>query len=102
MTPLTGTATAFHAGSRTNLGSEDDVSLWEWVGVAIVTVVLGSYLMMLVAVLADIFRDHGLGGVGKAGWVLGLVLFPVVGVLVYLVTRGDGMGRRQTRRHVGG
>lgn len=78
------------------------MTLWEWFGIAIVVVVLGSYLMMLVAIVADIFRDHALGGVGKAAWLLGLVLFPVVGALVYLIARGDGMSRRQASRHVVG
>lgn len=76
------------------------MTLWEWFGIAISAVVIGSYLVMLVAIFADIFRDHDLGGVGKAGWVVGLVLFPVLGALVYLIARGDGMGRRQAARHV--
>jgi len=78
------------------------VTLWEWFGIAILAVVLGSYLLMLVAIFADIFRDHELGGLGKAAWVLGLVLFPVLGALVYLIARGDSMGRRQASRHVVG
>ncbi len=78
------------------------MTLWEWFGIAILAVVLGSYLLMLVAIFADIFRDHELGGLGKAAWVLGLVLFPVLGALVYLIARGDSMGRRQASRHVVG
>lgn len=78
------------------------MTLWEWVGIAIAAVVLGSYLLMLVAIVADIFRDHDLGGLGKAAWVLGLVLFPLLGTLVYLIVRGDGMGQRQARRYVVG
>jgi hypothetical protein len=78
------------------------VTLWEWFGIAIVAVVLGPNLMMLVAIVADIVRDHDLGGVGKAAWLLGLVLFPVVGALVYLIARGDGMSRRQASLHVVG
>ena len=47
------------------------MTLWEWFGIAIVAAVLGSYLMMLVAIVADIVRDHDVGGVGKAAWLLG-------------------------------
>ncbi|MGA7689325.1 MAG: PLDc N-terminal domain-containing protein [Ilumatobacteraceae bacterium] len=78
------------------------MTLWEWFGIAVLAVVLGSYLLMLVAIFADIFRDHDLGGVGKAAWVVGLILFPVLGALVYLVARGDGMSRRQAARHTVG
>ncbi len=78
------------------------MTAWEWFGIAIAVVVLGSYLLMLVAIFADIFRDHDLGGVGKAGWAIGLILFPILGALVYLIARGDGMGRRQAARHVVG
>ena len=78
------------------------MTLWEWFGIAVFTVVLGSYLLMLVAIFVDIFRDHDLGGVGKAAWVVGLILFPVLGALVYLVARGDGMSGRQAARHTVG
>ncbi len=78
------------------------MTAWEWFGIAIAVVVLGSYLLMLVAIFADIFRDHDLGGAGKALLTLGLILFPVLGALVYLIARGDGMGRRQAARHVVG
>ncbi len=78
------------------------MTLWEWLGIAIFAVVIGSYLLMLVTIFADIFRDHDLGGLGKAAWVVGLILFPVLGALVYLIARGDGMSRRQGARHVVG
>ena len=78
------------------------MTLWEWFGIAVFAVVLGSYLLMLVTIFADIFRDHDLGGLGKAAWVVVLILFPVLGALVYLIARGDGMSRRRAARHVVG
>ena len=78
------------------------MTLWEWFGIAVFAVVIGSYLLMLVTIFADIFRDHDLGGLGKAAWVVGLILFPVLGALVYLIARGDGMSRRRAARHVVG
>ncbi|HEX6509158.1 MAG TPA: PLDc N-terminal domain-containing protein [Chloroflexota bacterium] len=35
----------------------------------------------------DIFRRDDLTGLGKAVWVLAIVIFPWIGVLFYLVTR---------------
>lgn len=78
------------------------MTAWEIVGIAIAAVVLGSYLVMLGAIVVDVFRDHRLGGPGKAAWLVGLVLFPVLGALVYLIARGDGMSRRQAERRVSG
>lgn len=42
---------------------------------------------------ADLVRDHGLSGWGKALWLL-VLLVPVVGCLVYLVARGSEMETR--------
>ena len=63
------------------------MTLWEWFGIAVFAVVLGSYLLMLVTIFAD-SRDHDLGGLGGAAWVVGLILFPVLGALFYLSREG--------------
>jgi hypothetical protein len=52
------------------------------------------WLMILVHVLSDLFRDHSLSGVAKALWVLFLVFLPFVAVLVYMFSRGQGMAER--------
>ncbi|MGW3204390.1 SHOCT domain-containing protein [Streptomyces sp. NPDC001135] len=53
------------------------------------------WFVLLFRVIADIFRDDALGGWGKAGWVVCVVLLPFLGVLVYLIARGKDMGRRE-------
>jgi len=40
------------------------------------------------------FRDHQLSGVAKAVWVFFLVFLPFLGVLIYLIVRGNGMRDR--------
>lgn len=52
------------------------------------------WIFLLVRVTLDIFRDDRLRGVGKAGWLIVVLVLPYLGVLVYLVARGHGMGER--------
>ncbi|MGF7238561.1 MAG: SHOCT domain-containing protein [Frankia sp.] len=54
--------------------------------------VLWIYLLFLV--VSDIFRSRDLSGLGKSGWLLLVILLPLLGILVYLVARGDGMNER--------
>ncbi|MEU6505966.1 MULTISPECIES: SHOCT domain-containing protein [unclassified Streptomyces] len=53
------------------------------------------WFVLLFRIITDIFRDDGLGGWGKAGWVVFVVVLPFLGVFVYLIARGKNMGRRE-------
>ena len=53
------------------------------------------WIWLLIAVFADIFRSHDLGGWGKAFWFLFVVVIPYLGVFVYLIARGGTMHERQ-------
>jgi hypothetical protein len=53
-----------------------------------------AYLVVLIQILADLFRDHGLSGWWKAVWVFFLLFVPVMTALIYLITRGHGMAQR--------
>jgi len=55
---------------------------------------LFAWIWILIAVISDLFRDHQLSGVAKAVWVFFLVFLPFLGVLLYLIVRGDGMRDR--------
>jgi len=52
------------------------------------------WIMILVHILSDLFRDHSLSGVTKTLWLLFLVFLPFVAVLVYMIVRGQGMAER--------
>jgi hypothetical protein len=56
------------------------------------------WIMILVHILSDLFRDHTLSGGTKTLWVLFLVFLPFLAVLVYLFTRGQGMAERAAAR----
>jgi hypothetical protein len=67
-------------------------------GDALLTVLELSLLFMwiwvAIGVVLDVFRSHDLSGFAKAVWILLIVIFPLIGVLVYLVFRGQGMHDR--------
>ena len=49
----------------------------------------------LFSVIGDIFRSDDLGGAAKAAWTVGVVMVPLLGVMIYLLTRGEGMHGRK-------
>ena len=49
------------------------------------------WIWLLIMVFSDLFRSHDLGGWAKALWVIGIIIFPYLGVLVYLIARGGKM-----------
>ncbi len=48
-------------------------------------------IWILIAVFADIFRSHDLGGWGEALWVIFVIILPYPGVFVSLIARGHKM-----------
>ena len=53
------------------------------------------WIFLLFKIVFDIFRDDTLSGWGKAGWTVFVIVLPFLGVFVYLLARGKGMGRRE-------
>jgi hypothetical protein len=53
------------------------------------------WIWLLITIFGDIFRSHDLGGWGKAAWSIFVIVTPYLGVFVYLIARGKGMGERQ-------
>ncbi|MFD6971341.1 SHOCT domain-containing protein [Streptomyces sp. NPDC059979] len=58
------------------------------------------WFVLLFRIIGDIFRDDALGGWGKSGWCIFVILLPFLGVFVYLIARGRGMGERELQRAV--
>ncbi|MFI6010153.1 SHOCT domain-containing protein [Streptomyces sp. NPDC051243] len=56
------------------------------------------FIMLLFHVITDVFVDDTLSGWGKAGWTLTVCVLPFVGILLYLIVRGHGMGERRRRQ----
>ena len=56
------------------------------------------WIMILVQVLIDLFRDHEMSGVAKALWVIALVFVPFITVFVYIIARGSHMAERSMKQ----
>jgi predicted membrane channel-forming protein YqfA (hemolysin III family) len=56
------------------------------------------WFWLLITVFGDLFRRHDIGGWGKTLWVIGLIVFPYIGVFVYLIAQHRGMAERQNQR----
>jgi hypothetical protein len=57
-----------------------------------------AWLLILFRVFADIFRRHDIGGWGKAGWCVLVIILPFVGVLIYLIAEGSNMSQRDMQQ----
>ena len=55
------------------------------------------WIWTLFMVFADLFSRHDVGGWGKAGWTLFVIVLPLLGVLVYLIAEGKGMAQRRAK-----
>lgn len=53
-----------------------------------------AFWFLVIRIILDIFRDPSLGGGAKTLWVIVVILFPALGALIYLLTRGEGMYKR--------
>jgi hypothetical protein len=76
-----------------------DVSLGDLIWTTIWIFFLIMFIWVFIMIVTDLFRDHQLSGWAKAAWVVGLIIFPLVGSLVYLIARGQGMAERSAAQH---
>ncbi len=55
------------------------------------------WIIILFRVILDLFRDRGLSGWAKAGWLVFIIILPFLGVIVYLIARGSKMHERDVQ-----
>ena len=55
------------------------------------------WIWIAVGVVFDIFRSRDLSNWAKAMWVLFIFVFPLIGVLVYLIVRGHTLHEHQVQ-----
>jgi hypothetical protein len=56
------------------------------------------WIWLLIVVFGDLFRSHDLSGWVKAIWVIGIIIFPFFGILLYLIVRGGKMHERAVKQ----
>ncbi|TYL45047.1 SHOCT domain-containing protein [Nocardioides sp. BGMRC 2183] len=69
-------------------------SFWDFFWFIISFFLLMAYLLVLIQVISDLFRDRSTGGFAKAVWIFFLILVPMLTALIYLIARGKGMAER--------
>jgi hypothetical protein len=75
-----------------------DIDLGDILWTLLLLYLMLMYFVVVVAVILDLFRSNDLSGWAKAVWAVALIVFPILAVVVYLVTRGDGIGQRNLDR----
>lgn len=55
---------------------------------------LVAWIWAVIGIISDVFRSNDLSGLAKGLWVLFIIVVPWLGVLSYLIIRGDGMQER--------
>jgi hypothetical protein len=56
------------------------------------------WFWLAISVFGDLFRREDMSGWSKALWVIGVILFPYVGVLAYMIFQGKGISERNVTR----
>jgi Short C-terminal domain/Phospholipase_D-nuclease N-terminal len=54
-----------------------------------------AWFWVLIMIISDLFSRHDIGGWGKALWMLFVIIVPFLGVFIYLIAQGKGMGERR-------
>jgi hypothetical protein len=56
------------------------------------------WFWLAISVFGDLFRRDDVSGWIKALWVVGVILFPFIGVLAYMISQGKEMAERSVER----
>jgi uncharacterized membrane protein len=55
------------------------------------------WFWLLITVFADVFRRHDVSGWIKTLWVIFVIVFPFLGIFIYLITQSKGMAERSAK-----
>ena len=56
-----------------------------------------AWIWVIIGVIGDVFRSKDLSGAAKGMWAVFIVIVPWLGVLLYLIARGEGMAERSAQ-----
>jgi len=76
----------------------DDYPLVDLMWTFVLFFALLVYFWLIVTVFGDLFRRHDVSGWVTTGWVLFVLVLPLVGSITCLVSQGRAMGDRDVRQ----
>ena len=56
------------------------------------------FFWLLFTVFADLFSRHDISGWAKTGWTILVIVLPFLGIFIYLIAEGRGMGERNMKK----
>jgi hypothetical protein len=56
------------------------------------------WISLLFTVFGDVFRRDDISGLGKAAWLLFVIVLPYLGVFIYLIAHSKGMAERRLQK----
>ena len=56
------------------------------------------WFWLLITVFGDLFRRHDISGWAKVIWVIALIIFPYLGIFIYVISQHRGMAERAQQR----
>jgi hypothetical protein len=57
-----------------------------------------AWFWVLIIIISDLFSRHDIGGWAKALWMLFVIVVPFLGVFIYVISQGKGMGERRAQQ----
>ena len=73
------------------------ISFGEFLWSLLIIFFMVTFFVILFNVVVDVFRSADMSGGAKALWLIFIIVLPFIGLLAYLVVRGDDMHRRQAK-----
>ncbi len=70
---------------------ENTLGFFDIIWSIFVLFLLIAWFWVLISVVADVFRSKDISGIAKALWIGFVIIIPWLGVLVYIIARGDRM-----------
>ena len=88
------------SGRDTMITAADDFDypLLDLMWTLVLLFALVFYFWLLITVFADLFRRDDISGWAKTGWIVLVLVLPMIGALIYLVGQGRGMAERDVHR----
>ena len=55
------------------------------------------FFWLLFIVFGDLFSRHDISGWAKAAWAVLVIIVPFIGIFIYVISQGKGMGERRNK-----